>query len=66
MEKKCDIHEVCDYNCKNCGHNPAEVERRKHLIETYGLKIGKDGLARLIIKKKGNEDGQIVNECDAG
>lgn len=51
-KKECDIHEVCDYQCQNCGHNPAENERRKKLIATKGLTVGKDGLARLVIKRK--------------
>ena len=52
MKKACDINENCDYKCKNCGHNPAEIERRKKLIATYGLTVGKDGLQRLVIRKE--------------
>ena len=52
MVKKCDIHEVCDYQCDKCGHNPEENERRKKMIADNGLTVGQDGLGRLILPKK--------------
>lgn len=56
-EKKCDVMDsICEYDCKNCGHSFEEIKRRKQLFAENGLTVGKDGLARLILPKKGGDD----------
>ena len=59
MNTMCNVQDtICNRDCENCGHNLAEIKRRKNLLKQNGLKKGKNGLWRLIITKKENDRGQ--------
>lgn len=52
------IEYECSYSdCRRCGHNENVAKYRKHLIDTYGLKKGDDGLYRFIIPKRSRGNG---------
>ncbi len=46
----------CQNNCGHCGWNLKEAKRREKLIPSNKLTKGKDGLKRLIIKRKECEE----------
>lgn len=50
-------------DCERCGWNPAEAARRNRTIEIKGLRMGSDGLRRLVIRpiKRGGHSG-VANQ----
>lgn len=46
----------CNGQCTICAWNPEELERRKAIIRVEGLQVGLDGLKRLHIRKKKEEN----------
>lgn len=46
----------CKYNCGICGWSQKEAKRREKLLSTNGLTVCKDGMKRLIIKRKVSEE----------
>jgi len=46
----------CNRECRHCGWNPEEVTLRIKLFIENGLTPCKDGLERLIIKRKESEE----------
>lgn len=46
----------CKQQCGGCGWNIDEQKRRKALLAKKGMTKGKDGLRRLIIKRKASEE----------
>ena len=45
----------CGHACRNCGWNPEVAARRNRQLEISGLRMGSNGLYRLVIRpiKKG-------------
>lgn len=53
MIKECRSGDKCrEKDCKNCGWNPKEAERRNRILSAHGLTVCQDGCARLMIGRR--------------
>lgn len=50
--------------CRTCGWEAAEAERRRAYIRKHGLTLCADGLRRLIIPKNGGNEEMKYKVCD--
>ena len=64
--RDCRTGEECNARaCRNCGWNPEEMARRNRMIALRGLRMGSDGLHRLVlrpVKKGGHSNGTVADQ----
>lgn len=61
--KECRASNECsEYACKTCGWNPEVAAQRNRQMQMTGLKLGRDGMRRLVLRpmKRGGSSGGCV------